>query len=196
MRYRNERGITYLEALVIVACISILVAILFPVFTHGHHGDSARERCQSNVKQLGFALLMYFQDYDEVTLPGHAWPAGLAPYFLPTASAARATLEETLDCPKRLGATGDYGYNDTAQGVAGVSGRLIADQAYTLVLLDFTRDNVGRAVPTQSELERPEVARHMDGINCLFFDGHVRRTQPTRVAQKRFWTRQDDGGWD
>jgi prepilin-type N-terminal cleavage/methylation domain-containing protein/prepilin-type processing-associated H-X9-DG protein len=57
-------GFTLIELLVVIAIIAILAAILFPVFA------MARERartsmCLSNQKQLGTAMVMYTQDYDE-----------------------------------------------------------------------------------------------------------------------------------
>ncbi|MGO8673595.1 MAG: type II secretion system protein [Capsulimonadaceae bacterium] len=62
---RNQNGFTIIELLVVVAIISIVSAIIFPVFA------SVRERarqtvCLSNVRQLAFAETMYLQDYDEV----------------------------------------------------------------------------------------------------------------------------------
>ena len=57
-------GFTLIELLVVIAIIAILAAILFPVFAQAR--ESARKAsCQSNLKQLGTAMLMYTQDYDE-----------------------------------------------------------------------------------------------------------------------------------
>jgi prepilin-type N-terminal cleavage/methylation domain-containing protein/prepilin-type processing-associated H-X9-DG protein len=66
----HRRGFTLIELLVVIAIIAILAAILFPVFAQAR--EKARgAACLSNVKQLGLALQMYAQDYDE-TLPNHA----------------------------------------------------------------------------------------------------------------------------
>jgi prepilin-type processing-associated H-X9-DG protein len=49
---------------VVIAIIAILAAILFPVFAQAR--EKARQTsCVSNLKQIGTALLMYVQDYDE-----------------------------------------------------------------------------------------------------------------------------------
>src|SRR5437763_2666535 len=69
MRYRSSppAGFTLIELLVVIAIIAILAAILFPVFAQAR--DKARaSACLSNTKQMGTAITMYAQDYDE-TLP-------------------------------------------------------------------------------------------------------------------------------
>jgi prepilin-type N-terminal cleavage/methylation domain-containing protein/prepilin-type processing-associated H-X9-DG protein len=64
MKRRGKRGFTLIELLVVIAIIAILAAILFPVFAQAR--DKARQSaCLSNEKQLGMAVLMYQQDYDE-----------------------------------------------------------------------------------------------------------------------------------
>src|SRR2546421_763538 len=71
---KTWRGFTLIELLVVIAIIAILAAILFPVFAQAR--ERARQAsCLSNIKQLGTALLMYVQDYDE-TLPHHAGDFG------------------------------------------------------------------------------------------------------------------------
>jgi prepilin-type N-terminal cleavage/methylation domain-containing protein/prepilin-type processing-associated H-X9-DG protein len=73
------RGFTLIELLVVIAIIAILAAILFPVFAQAR--ESARKAsCQSNLKQLGNAILMYSSDYDGFLVAGggtcHGSPAG------------------------------------------------------------------------------------------------------------------------
>jgi prepilin-type N-terminal cleavage/methylation domain-containing protein len=59
------RGFTLIELLVVIAIISLLAAILFPVFASAR--EKARQTtCLSNEKQLGTALLQYTQDSDEL----------------------------------------------------------------------------------------------------------------------------------
>jgi len=62
---RRRGGFTLIELLVVIAIIAILAAILFPVFAQAR--EKARSvSCLSDTKQLGLAVLMYVQDYDEV----------------------------------------------------------------------------------------------------------------------------------
>jgi prepilin-type N-terminal cleavage/methylation domain-containing protein/prepilin-type processing-associated H-X9-DG protein len=55
---------TLIELLVVIAIIAILAAILFPVFAQARERARAAA-CLSNGKQLGLAVMMYVQDYDE-----------------------------------------------------------------------------------------------------------------------------------
>ncbi len=67
MRRQQINGFTLIELLVVIAIISILAAILFPVFAQAR--EKARQTsCASNLKQLGIAFVQYAQDYDEI------WP--------------------------------------------------------------------------------------------------------------------------
>ncbi len=63
-----KKGFTLIELLVVIAIIAILAAILFPVFAQAREKARATT-CLSNLKQLGTALILYQDDYDE-KLPG------------------------------------------------------------------------------------------------------------------------------
>ncbi|MBW3635146.1 MAG: DUF1559 domain-containing protein [Armatimonadetes bacterium] len=80
-----QRGFTLIELLVVIAIIAILAAILFPVFGRARE-NARRSSCQSNMKQLGLAVMQYAQDYDEMYPMGmrnnwtNAWAVTVQPY--------------------------------------------------------------------------------------------------------------------
>jgi len=57
------QAFTLIELLVVIAIISILAAILFPVFARARE-NARRTSCLSNMKQMGLAVMQYVQDYD------------------------------------------------------------------------------------------------------------------------------------
>lgn len=59
-----KKGFTLIELLVVIAIVAILAAIIFPVFSRAK--ENARKAvCMTNLRQLGMALRMYAQDWDE-----------------------------------------------------------------------------------------------------------------------------------
>lgn len=197
-----RRGFTLIELLVVIAIIAILAAILFPVFARAR--EKARQTsCLSNLKQLGLAMLMYTQGYDEM-LPAvrrdHAapypWPSG--------ANNNRGTWAvniypyvnniQVYNCPSTsLRWIGNwnhmrpaYGYNEH---IANRSMAEITRPAETLVLVDtfanpaLHNNNGGYSWRVQQTYRGWDNAtgiiegRHNDGANIAFADGHAKWSQ-------------------
>lgn len=74
----KQRGFTLIELLVVIAIISILAAILFPVFQQVRE-NARRTACLSNGKQIGLAVIQYTQDYDETMPIFQGYNNGLPP---------------------------------------------------------------------------------------------------------------------
>ena len=127
---RRHAGFTLIELLVVIAIISLLAAILFPVF------QSAREKarqisCISNERQIGLAILQYTQDYDE-HLPngvnpanlwfwsGEGW-AGQCSAYLKSAALLRCPDDSTgANAPNNFPVS--YGYNINMVSLSGAYG--------------------------------------------------------------------------
>lgn len=70
-RDRNIRfGFTLVELLVVVAILSVLAAILMPVFAQARTA-AHRTTCISNLRQLGLAWQMYADDADGQAVPSY-----------------------------------------------------------------------------------------------------------------------------
>jgi prepilin-type N-terminal cleavage/methylation domain-containing protein/prepilin-type processing-associated H-X9-DG protein len=77
------RAFTLIELLVVIAIIAILAAILFPVFAQAKEA-AKRTVCLSNTKEIGTGLLMYLNDYDDMTPTVWATPVASNPLAPPT----------------------------------------------------------------------------------------------------------------
>lgn len=193
------RAFTLIELLVVIAIISILAAVLLPVFA------KARERarqitCASNLKQLSLAWQMYAQDYDEVACLSYYqggaknWDfsfdsSGTEPGFL----APYTKIGQIFACPDFIGSgngrpyTG-YAYNTTYIGGALEEGRpacplgKISDPADTVVFADggygpapAKPENYLRAPSDRAYFRGGLVDfRHNGFAEVAYADGHVK----------------------
>ncbi len=122
-------GFTLIELLVVIAIIAILAAILFPVFQKVRE-NARRASCESNLHQLGLALVQYNQDYDERfpsggNSAGTGWGAEAYSYVKstgvfkcpddPTATATNLEGHNETDVPVSYGINSNLGSATLAQ---------------------------------------------------------------------------------
>jgi prepilin-type N-terminal cleavage/methylation domain-containing protein/prepilin-type processing-associated H-X9-DG protein len=94
-RRKRINAFTLIELLVVIAIIAILAAILFPVFAQAR--EKARTAgCLSNEKQIGLALQMYLQDYDEHMPTTCSWGRAWDPCTAFTQAGVPAYIQEFL----------------------------------------------------------------------------------------------------
>lgn len=188
---QTKQAFTLIELLVVIAIISIIAAILFPVFAKVR--EKARQTsCSSNEKQLALGVLMYAQDNDEVLPPtqdlnSNLWPALVNTYV---------KNDRIRVCPSDQGsATNSYGLDEmtfvdltenTPNTPAMVTLSVFQVPADTVMLgetgagddLKTPRLNAFKLTAPTGDINdvadaRP-AARHFDRTNLAFMDGHVK----------------------
>lgn len=190
---RSCRGFTLIELLIVIAIISILAAILFPVFARARE-NARRASCASNLRQLGLAIMQYTQDYDE-SYPrcsasgAYYWTWTIWPYikssqvFLcPSAPDNPETLDASRTSTDLIRGV-RYCMNNSSFG-SGVTAfgytlpRKLADiqrPAELIMLMDsklYTPSNTSYYCDVDNNTST--APRHTGGLNITFADGHVK----------------------
>jgi prepilin-type N-terminal cleavage/methylation domain-containing protein/prepilin-type processing-associated H-X9-DG protein len=95
-RSASQRAFTLIELLVVVAIISLLAAILFPVFSRVRE-NARRTSCANTMNQFGLAMLQYAQDFDETYVLSYKWDTLVYPYV--GAKSAWGSRSAMFECP-------------------------------------------------------------------------------------------------
>jgi len=129
-------------------------------------GAGATQACQSNLKQLALAMLMYAQDYDEQLPIADRWCAATWPYI---------RNREIHHCPADDAAFSyAYNYKLSRQALDGAE-----EPARTIALYE---SEIGRGDafdwPDYPGTSLPVPGRHEEGNNYAWADGHVSWAEP------------------
>ena len=137
----KKTAFTLIELLVVIAIISILAAILFPVFARARE-NARRTSCLSNLKQIGLSMMMYVQDYDE-TYPRNRVNYGAEGYkdYLHQVLAPYAKNTQIFVCPSspvQGTSEGGYGVNvRICTGSTPIKMASVNNTAGTYMMMDF-----------------------------------------------------------
>lgn len=142
--------------------VVILPAVLFPVFSQAR--DQARKTtCMANVKQLNLGLMMYVQDFDEVSPPAAKWSDAIFGYI-------KAPL--IFNCPAHSTTLPGYALNRQVDRISMAS---VAMPSAVPTLFD-AQVSALNALGGQESIDR----RHMQGYIMGYMDGHARWLAPSR----------------
>ncbi|MBT3380355.1 MAG: type II secretion system protein [Lentisphaerae bacterium] len=195
------------ELLVVIGIMAILMSILLPVTTKIRE-NGRRVACSANLRQLGTAMHLYMQEYDQSMCPHDDADSGnpewrwdtiylnLAPYY--------SDNHDILKCPKdrswtrpASGATGrwwSYGFNHACGYGGAMMTTDFVDPPGTAVFFDSDESDGG----VEDDGNRPyqniaskAYRRHLQGLNVMFFDGHVQWRRPSSLTNAQFTLAQD-----
>ena len=153
-RKRGHRsGFTFAELIVVISIISVLAAILFPVFAKAR--EKARQiQCLTNLGQIGLALSIYARDHCGQFPPTDDDLTPLLGRYLP--------MDDSLFCPTvRPDA-------EPAMGSMALNGNV----ALGHYCYEAGRSDDGDPKRFLAGDQRLDI--HNDGTNCLFVDGHAK----------------------
>ncbi len=161
-------GLPSLGSLIFVVLIIVGMAVFYKEVFIPEREKARTSSCQSNLKQIGLAMAMYKNDYNETEPPASAgdqgWVTLLQPYIKNT---------QIFVCPSAVSLT-DSGY-ELNVNVSGIKDAAVGNVAEVVSAWDSTTNTLSAASECANVDTRHGFGR---GLNALFYDGHVKWLMP------------------
>lgn len=193
-RWRGTSGVTLIEVMVVVAVIALIAAIALPVLSAvRERGD--RLTCQTHLRQIWLACKIYADDHRGFWPRAQPdWEWQVYPEY-----ASKAELFDCPACERRFQPDarphpihGAFSLNAVAKWSTWPHERRFRDPAGTILALDGLTGwtHVREPIPNAHHLVEEEgvEARHGQGLNVLFLDGHSEWRSLESLTDNHLWT--------
>ena len=166
---KKIKGFTLIELLVVIAIIAILASMLLPVLARARE-EGRRTACKNNLRQIGLALSMYAQSWDEMYpfRPGYANDGSNTGAALGLLYPDQVNDENIFHCKSDTGANRDPNIENDGT---------VTNSSY---LYAAWGANAGSASNLEVSADRDALGANAadfnhkgEGANMLFVDAHV-----------------------
>lgn len=184
---KRYSGLTVLEMMIVIAIISILVAVLFPTIYRTREVAKSAV-CLGRLKQIGIAFHVYIENEAEGRMPG--WTGSfdyfgklvdlLAPYI--GKNSYQTYLQGNLEvfrCPSNRTDIDEASFSESVKWLSMYGNRI--DYEYNgYISNEVAKDKIANPSWATVLWDRPLVPPeggsyvHRNGANFLFYDGHAR----------------------